>query len=174
MKHKKKLFAAGLLLVTSLAAQAQLVDKKALTLAEARKAMAAATAEAKKNGWNVVIVVADDAGYPLTIDRLDNAQRPSVDIAIGKARTAALFKRPSAALEEAINKGRAALLSVDGQVFLQGGVPIVVNGEVIGGVGLSGGTGEQDTACGVAALQALHDALKGAGYDVTVAADIKK
>lgn len=151
-----KFLTAATLLAASLTAQAQLVDKKALTLAEARKAVVAATAEAKANGWNVVIVVADDAGYPLTIDRLDNAQRPSVDIAIGKARTAALFKRPSAALEEAINKGRAALLSVDGQVFLQGGVPIVVNGEVIGSVGVSGVRADQDEQVATAGAKAIN------------------
>lgn len=151
-----KFLTAATLLAASLTAQAQLVDKKALTLAEARKAVVAATAEAKANGWNVVIVVADDAGYPLTIDRLDNAQRPSVDIAIGKARTAALFKRPSAALEEAINKGRAALLSVDGQVFLQGGVPIVVNGEVIGAVGVSGVRADQDEQVATAGAKAIN------------------
>ncbi len=155
MNQKNKLFAAGLLLVTSLAAQAQLVDKKALTLAEARKAMAAATAEAKNNGWNVVIVVADDAGYPLTIDRLDNAQRPSVDISIGKAKTAALFRRPSGALEEAINKGRPALLSADGHVFLQGGVPIIVNGDVIGAVGVSGVRADQDEQVAMAGAKAV-------------------
>lgn len=151
-----KFLTAATLLAASLTAQAQLVDKKALTLAEARKAVVVATAEAKANGWNVVIVVADDAGYPLTIDRLDNAQRPSVDIAIGKARTAALFKRPSAALEEAINKGRAALLSVDGQVFLQGGVPIVVNGEVIGAVGVSGVRADQDEQVATAGAKAIN------------------
>ncbi|HEY6896189.1 MAG TPA: heme-binding protein [Rhodocyclaceae bacterium] len=131
-------------LATAGAAEAQLMDKKALTLAEARKAMQAATAEAKSNGWNVVIVVVDDAGYPLTLDRLDNTQRPSVDIAVGKARTAALFRRPSAALEDTINKGRNAFLSVDGYVFLQGGIPIVVGGDVIGAVGVSGVKSEQD------------------------------
>lgn len=151
-----KFLTAATLLAASLTAQAQLVDKKALTLAEARKAVVAATAEAKANGWNVVIVVADDAGYPLTIDRLDNAQRPSVDIAIGKARTAVLFKRPSAALEEAINKGRTALLSVDGQVFLQGGVPIVVNGEVIGAVGVSGVRADQDEQVATAGAKAIN------------------
>ncbi|RIX45702.1 MAG: heme-binding protein [Rhodocyclales bacterium GT-UBC] len=156
MQKAFKFLTAAALLTASLAAQAQLVDKKALTLAEARKAVVAATAEAKANGWNVVIVVADDAGYPLTIDRLDNAQRPSVDIAIGKARTAALFKRPSAALEEAINKGRAALLSVDGQVFLQGGVPIVVNGEVIGAVGVSGVRADQDEQVATAGAKAIN------------------
>jgi len=132
------------LLFVACAAQAQLVDRKAMTLAEARKAMAAATVEAKNNNWAVVIAVVDEGGTVLTVDRLDNAQRPSVEIAIGKAKTAATFRRPSGALEEAINKGRTALLSADGHVFLQGGVPILVNGEVVGAVGVSGVQAFQD------------------------------
>jgi len=155
MNQNYKLFAAGVLLASSFAAQAQLIDKKALTLAEARKAAAAATTEAKNNGWNVVIAVVDDAGYLLTLDRLDNAQRPSVDISIGKAKTAALFRRPSAVLEESINKGRTALLSADGHVFLQGGVPIVVNGDVIGAVGVSGVKADQDEQVATAGAKAV-------------------
>lgn len=151
----RKLTALSLLLAMPFAAQAQLVDKKALTLAEARKAVAAATAEAKANNWNVVIAVVDDAGYPLSIDRLDNAQRPSVDIAVGKAKTAALFRRPSAALEEAINKGRTALLSAEGYIFMQGGMPIIVNGDVIGAVGVSGVRSDQDEQVATAGVKAV-------------------
>ncbi len=151
----RKLITLTLLFAMPFAAQAQLLDKKALTLAEARKAVAAATAEAKANNWNVVIAVVDDAGYPLSIDRLDNTQRPSVDIAVGKAKTAALFRRPSAALEEAINKGRTALLSAEGYVFMQGGVPIIVNGEVIGAVGVSGVRADQDEQVATAGVKAV-------------------
>jgi glc operon protein GlcG len=151
----QKQIAIALLLAMPFAVQAQLVDRKALTLAEARKAVAAATAEAKANNWNVVIAVVDDAGYPLTIDRLDNTQRPSVDIAVGKAKTAALFRRPTAAMEEAINKGRTALLSAEGHVFMQGGVPIVVNGEVIGAVGVSGVRSDQDEQVATAGVKAI-------------------
>jgi len=125
-------------------AHAQLIDRKAMTLAEAKKAVAAGVEEAKKNGWPVVVVVVDDAGSVLSLDRMDNAQRPSVEIAIGKAKTAALFRRPSGALEEAIGKGRTALLSAPGHVFMQGGVPIVINGETIGAVGVSGVQSFQD------------------------------
>ena len=134
----------AVLLLLACTAQAQLLDRKAMTLAEARKAMAAATAEAKNNNWPVVIAVVDEGGSVQTVDRLDNAQRPSVEIAVGKARTAALFRRPSGALEDAINKGRTALLSAEGHVFMQGGVPIIVNGEVVGAVGVSGVQAFQD------------------------------
>lgn len=153
--NMQKQIAIALLLAMPFAVQAQLVDRKALTLAEARKAVAAATAEAKANNWNVVIAVVDDAGYPLTVDRLDNTQRPSVDIAVGKARSAALFRRPSAALEESINKGRTALLSAEGYIFMQGGVPIVVNGEVIGAVGVSGVRSDQDEQVATAGVKAI-------------------
>lgn len=153
--NMQKQIAIALLLAMPYAVQAQLVDRKALTLAEARKAVAAATAEAKANNWNVVIAVVDDAGYPLTIDRLDNTQRPSVDIAVGKARSAALFRRPSAAMEESINKGRTALLSAEGYIFMQGGVPIVVNGEVIGAVGVSGVRADQDEQVATAGVKAV-------------------
>ena len=146
---------AGLLLAFSLSAQAQLIDKKAMSLAEARKAVAASLAEAKKNSWNVVIVVVDDAGQLLTLDRMDSAQRASIDIAIGKARTAAMFKRPSAALEEAIAKGRNALLSVEGYAFMQGGMPIMVGGEVVGAVGVSGVRADQDEQVAKAGVAAV-------------------
>lgn len=155
MTRQQKMLVMALLLAMPFATQAQLLDRKALTLAEARKAVAAATAEAKANNWNVVIAVVDDAGYPLSIDRLDNAQRPSVDIAVGKARSAALFRRPTAALEEAINKGRTALLSADGYIFMQGGVPIVVNGDVIGAVGVSGVRADQDEQVATAGVKAI-------------------
>jgi len=153
--NMQKQIAIALLLAMPVAVQAQLVDRKALTLAEARKAVAAATAEAKANNWNVVIAVVDDAGYPLTVDRLDNTQRPSVDIAVGKARSAALFRRSTAAMEESINKGRTALLSAEGYIFMQGGVPIIVNGEVIGAVGVSGVRSDQDEQVATAGVKAI-------------------
>ena len=161
--------AASLLLASP--ARAQLLDKKVMSLAEARKAAAAAVAEARKNGWAVVVAVVDDAGFLVTLDRIDGAQRASVDIAIGKARTAALFRRPSAALENAIDnvavctehnrehtcevKGRTALISVPGYAFLQGGMPVIVNGEVVGAVGASGVKSEQDEQVAKAGVDAI-------------------
>lgn len=135
---------ALLLGLACLPSHAQLLDRKALTLSEARKAIGAASEEARRNNWSVVIAVVDDAGVILSVDRLDNTARPSADIAVGKARTAALFRRPSAIMEESITKGRAALLSAGDYVFLQGGVPIVVNGQTIGGVGVSGAKPPED------------------------------
>lgn len=132
------------LLVATGAAHAQLADKKALTIAEAKKALAASVAEAQKNNWNVVIAVVDDGGHLVALERMDKAQKASIDIAIGKAKAASMFRRPSAALEDAIAKGRNALLSVEGYALMQGGMPIVVNGDVIGAVGVSGVQSTQD------------------------------
>ena len=153
----KKVFAlvAGCVLAASVSAQAQLIDKKALSLAEARKAVGAAIEESKKNKWNHVIAVVDEAGQLITLDRTDNAQRASIDIAIGKARTAAMFRRPSAALEDGLNKGRPSLLSFQGQVLVQGGMPIIVNGVVIGAVGASGELAAQDEQVAKAGVDAI-------------------
>lgn len=131
------------------------MNRKVLSLDEARQAMTAATEEARKYNWNVVIAVVDDAGFVLTLDRLDNTQRASIDIAVGKARTAALFRRPSGVLEEAIFKGRSAFLSVEGHVFLEGGLPIVVDGEVIGAIGVSGVKSDQDVRVAQAGVDAV-------------------
>ncbi|WP_151446188.1 GlcG/HbpS family heme-binding protein [Lacisediminimonas profundi] len=153
-----------------------------LELKEARLMIAAAIAKAEQIGVLETICVVDDGGYPLAMERMDGARITGPQIAWNKAFTAAGHKRSTHLFNTAPNgpalPGNEAFgiqWSFDGKfaVFV-GGYPIVVNGEVIGGVGLSGGNGEQDTACGVAALQALHDALAGAGYEVMVAADIKK
>ena len=153
-----------------------------LELKEARLMIAAAIAKAEQIGVLETICVVDDGGYPLAMERMDGARITGPQIAWNKAFTAAGHKRSTHLFNTAPNgpalPGNEAFgiqWSFDGKfaVFV-GGYPIVVNGEVIGGVGLSGGNGEQDTACGVAALQALHDALAGAGYEIMVAADIKK
>lgn len=128
-----------------LAHAAELGDKKVLTMAEAKKIMAAAEAEAIKNKWPVAIALVDDAGELIMFSRLDDAQVASVDIAIGKAYTAARLKRATKLLEDAVVKGgRTVLLSVKGLTLLEGGVPIVVGGKVIGAVGVSGVMSGQD------------------------------
>jgi glc operon protein GlcG len=136
-------------------AQAQLMDRKGMTNAAARKAIAATAAECAKNGWNVAIAVVDDAGRLLAFERMDKAQAISVDISQGKARTAALFRRSTALLEEAV-KTRPALLSIKNEVLLQGGIPIVVKGEVIGAVGVSGVQAVQDEQCAKAGVAAIE------------------
>jgi uncharacterized protein GlcG (DUF336 family) len=144
------LFAA---LTTS--AQAQLADKKALTLEAAKKAAAAAEAEAAKNKWTVVIAIVDDGGHLVYLSRIDGTQTGSIDVAIRKARTAQAFKRPTKVFEDAIAGGRTALLGLEGIVPLEGGVPIVVGGQLIGAVGVSGVTSQQDGVVAKAGADAL-------------------
>jgi len=136
------LFAAfGLL---SLHASAQLADKKVLTLEGAKKVAAAAESEAKKNNWNVVIAVVDDGGHLIYLQRIDGTQTGSIDVAIQKARTAQAFKRPTKVFEDAIAGGRNALIGLHGALPLEGGVPIVVGGQLVGAIGVSGVKSTED------------------------------
>lgn len=133
----------GMLAMAS-SAEAQLAEKKVLTLEAAKKVAAAAEAEAKKQGARVVIVVVDDGGHILLLERLDDTQVASVDVGIGKARTAAIFRRPSRVFEEQVKNGRVAALGLTGATPLQGGIPIVAGGKVVGAIGVSGETPQQD------------------------------
>lgn len=145
-----------LLFVIPAAAEAQLADRKELTLAAVKRIVDAAEAEAVRNNWNVSIAVVDDHGELLAFRRMDGASLASVDISRGKARTAARFRRPTKSLQDGLAEGRLALLTVEGLTALQGGVPILVNGVVIGAVGVSGVTSEQDeliAAAGIATLR---------------------
>jgi uncharacterized protein GlcG (DUF336 family) len=152
---------------------------------ERREARVMADAALKKAAdLNVpeTVCVADAGGFPLLLERMDGARVTGPQIAWNKAFTAAghkrsthLFTTPPNGPALPGNEAFGIQLSFEGRfAAFVGGYPIVVNGEVIGGVGLSGGNGEQDTACGLAALQALKDLLAPEGYDVLVAADIKK
>ena len=152
-----------------------------LELEEARVMARAALAKAQEIGVPESVCITDEGGFPLVLERMDGARVTGPQIAWNKAFTAAGHKRSTHLFNTAPNgpalPGNEAFgiqWSFEGKfaVFV-GGYPIVVNGEVIGGVGLSGGNGEQDTACGVAALQALADHL-GATAEVIVQADIKK
>ncbi|MEM7444987.1 MAG: heme-binding protein [Pseudomonadota bacterium] len=153
-----------------------------LELEEARLMIAAARAKSEEIGVLETICVVDDGGYPLALERMDGARVTGPQIAWNKAFTAAghkrsthLFNKPPSGPALPGNEAFGIQLSFEGRftVFV-GGFPVVVDGEVIGGVGLSGGNGEQDTAAGVAALQALADHLAPKGHDVLVEADIKK
>jgi glc operon protein GlcG len=145
------------LFVPSQGALAQLAEKKVLTLAAAQKMMAAAQAEAERRHIAGVIAVVDDGGWPILLLRMDNAAYvASVELAPAKARTAALFKKPSQALEEAINHGRFAAVTARDFVEMQGGLPIVVDGQVIGGIGASFDTPEHDVLVAQAGLAALE------------------
>jgi glc operon protein GlcG len=142
--------------VSTHSAFAQFAEKKKLTLAAAQKMVAAAQAEAERNHLAGVIAV-DDRGWPILLLRMDNsAYLASVELAPGKARTAALFKKPSKDLEDAINHGRTAAVTAGDFVEMQGGLPIVVEGQVVGGIGASFDTPAHDVQIAGAALAALN------------------
>jgi glc operon protein GlcG len=137
-------------------AAAQFAQKKVLTLEIARKVVASAEAEAVRNHWAGVVAVVDDGGWPILIERMDHAAYlASVELAPGKARTAALFKKPSQVLEDAINHGRVAVVTAPGFIDMQGGLPIVVDGDVIGAIGASFDTPEHDVQVAKAGLAAV-------------------
>lgn len=130
-------------------------QKFALTLEGAKAAAAAAEAEALKNNWKVVIAIVDDGGHLLYLQRLDGTQAASGETAILKARTAALFKRPTKALEDAVTSGRVALLSLPHATPLEGGLPIDHQGDIIGAIGVSGATSAQDAQVAKAGTDTL-------------------
>ncbi|NQW04293.1 MAG: heme-binding protein [Acidobacteria bacterium] len=121
--------------------------KRVLTLEAARMVAAAAEAEARKNNWAVSIAVLDDSGQLVLFQRLDGTKLVATDIAIRKARTAVYFQGPTKDLEEAVAGGRTTLLPIDGFMPLQGGVPLISGGQLVGAIGVSGVTGEQDAQC---------------------------
>lgn len=149
----------GLLLANGL--RAELPVKQVLTLGVAKKIAAAAETEALKRGSTVVIVVVDDGGHVIVLERLDDTQVASVEVGIGKARTAAIFRRPSKVFEDQIREGRVAALTLPGATPLQGGIPITVNGKVIGAIGVSGNTPQEDEDIAKAGAAAASAAIAG-------------
>jgi glc operon protein GlcG len=133
-----------LLLVGAAGYGAGLPTKRVLTLEAAKRIVAAAEGEAVKRGATVVIAVVDEGGHLLLLERLDDTQVASVEVGIGKARTAAIFRRPSKEFEDQIRNGRVAALALSGATPLQGGIPIKVDGKVVGAVGVSGNTPQED------------------------------
>ena len=133
---------------------AQLLDRKAISLAEAKKMVAAAMAEAVKNKWQMVVVVVDDHGLPIVLEKMDGVQNGSVTIAQGKAKTAALLRRSTKAVEDAVMGNPAAvppapprnvLLNLfPGFTAIQGGLPLFNGDQIMGAIGCSGGTAPQD------------------------------
>src|SRR5436190_15235050 len=135
--------AAMLLVVTTIisVARAQVTDKKTLTIEGAKKVIAAAVAYAKKNNApGGVIAVVDEGGNLMTLERLDGTFAAGANISIGKARTAVLFKRPTKVFEDIIKNGRTAMVTLPDNLFtpLQGGIPIIIDGQIVGGIGVSG------------------------------------
>lgn len=121
-----------------------LTDKPALTLAGAKKIVAAAEAEALKRSWPVVIAVVDDGGNLISLQRLDNAQFGSVDVAILKAKSAVAFKRPTKAWDETLAAGHLRVLGLPGVIPAEGGVPLIWQGHIVGAIGVSGVKSPED------------------------------
>lgn len=155
MPFKKIILAGFGILCLTPSVEAQMLEKKTLSLQAAKTVAAAAEAEARRKGARVVIAVVDESGHLLLLERLDDTQVASVDVGIGKARTAAIFRRPSKVFEEQIRNGRIAALGLPGVTALQGGVPIVVDRQVVGAIGVSGETPQQDEDIAIAGARAL-------------------
>jgi glc operon protein GlcG len=142
-------------LATHANAEEAFPTKPVLTLGAARRVAYAAEAEAKQRGLGVVVAVVDDSGTLIVLERLDDTQLASVEVGIGKARTAAIFRRPSGVFEDQIKNGRVAALALPGATALRGGVPLTYQGRVIGAIGVSGDSptvDEEIASAGAAAL----------------------
>ena len=142
--------------LVALATSAWAQDKRpdygtAVDVTGAKKIAAAVLAECAKNQWNVAVAVVDNHGFLVYFERMNNTQTGSVEIAVGKAKSAAMYRRPTRAFMDAINKAPATL-SLPGVYASPGGLPIMVGGNVTGGVGVSGVTGDQDEQCAKAGL----------------------
>jgi glc operon protein GlcG len=162
MKFRSLLTAILLLSLGAPAAVAQVVQKRTLTLEGARNVIAAATAYARTKAGTGVIAVVDDGGNLIAVERLDGTFAAGATISIGKARTAVLFKRPTKVFEDIIRNGRTPMLAVD-FTPLQGGIPIVVDGEVVGGVGVSGAaSAAEDEELAIAGAAAVSGAVRQA------------
>ncbi len=161
MKAIRRIAMGFLFAACATAASAQTTTKAVISLAAAETIASAAQAEANKRGSTVVIAIVDDGGHLILLKRLDDTQVASVEVGIGKARTAAIFRRPSKVFEDQIKNGRVASLVLPGATPLQGGVPIVFDGKVIGAIGVSGNTPQEDEDIAYAGAAAAEKALKG-------------
>ena len=128
---------------------------QAINLETAKKIAAASAAEAKKNNWNVAIAIVDNHGFLVYYEMLDDTQTGSANVAVEKARTSAMFRRPSKEFEDGIAAGRVAVLGLPGSTPIEGGLPIVVGGKMIGAIGVSGVTSAQDGQVARAGLEVL-------------------
>ena len=143
----KKLLVAVAASLLAFAAQAQVPSYgPSINLEQARKAIAAGQAEARKNGWPVAIAVLYTAGQLVAFEKMDDTQSASMDIAIDKGRSAAIFRRPTKVMEDAVAGGGAGVrfLNLRAASTVDGGLPIIINGKVVGGIGVSGVAGNQD------------------------------
>ncbi len=160
MKTIRRLFEALVMVSFSLLALGASAQQRppygtAINLETARKISAAAEAEARKNGWNVAIAIVDNHGMLIHYEMLDDTQTASANVALEKARTAATYRRTTKELEDGIAAGRNALLGLPGATPIEGGLPIVVGGKMIGAIGVSGVTSPQDGMVAKAGVDSL-------------------
>lgn len=129
----------------------------AISLENARKAAAPALAEAVRNNWTMVVAIVGPAGTLVYYEKMDNTQIGSAEVAIDKARSAALFKRPTKAFQDAVAAGGDGLrvLGLKGAVPIEGGIPLVMDGKIVGAIGVSGGTSAQDGQCAKAGAETV-------------------
>jgi uncharacterized protein GlcG (DUF336 family) len=146
-------------LLCSTAAFAQLPNPygPSINLDAARKAAASALAEAQKNNLRMAVAIVDISGDLVLFEKMDGTQAASVNIAVDKARSAARFKRPTKALQDALAAGGAGLrlLALEGAVPVEGGLPLIADGKIVGAIGVSGGTSEQDGQCAKAGADSV-------------------
>jgi uncharacterized protein GlcG (DUF336 family) len=157
-QHRRSFIAilSSLLLLLSLPAFGQLATKKTVTLELAKRIAAAAEAEARKNNWNVVVSIVDDGANLVYLGRMDNTQIGSIEVSIQKAKTAASFKRSTKTFEDNIAGGRTVLLKLPGALPIEGGLPLIVDGQIVGAIGISGVTSQQDGIIAKAGADALQ------------------
>jgi glc operon protein GlcG len=155
----QRIFLMGIMLGTCLAVPRSVASQSgaapAVTLERATRVAAAAETEARRNNWNVVIAVVDEGGYLVLLRRMDNTQLGSVAVAQEKAKSAALFRRPTKAFADAVASGRTAVLRLPGAIPIEGGVPLIAGGRVVGAIGVSGVTAEQDGQIAQAGVKAF-------------------
>ena len=145
----------GMGLALTHGAAAQLPQRPVMTLETVTRVAAAAEAEAVRNNWSVVIVVVDDGGHLVHLRRMDGAQLGSLAVAQEKAKTAVLFRRPTKAFADAVVAGNTTLLRLTGVIPIEGGIPLLVAGQVAGAVGVSGVTSAQDGQIAQAGVSAF-------------------
>jgi uncharacterized protein GlcG (DUF336 family) len=124
-----------------------------INLETAKKVAASAAQEARKNNFSMAIAIVDTGGHLVYFEKQDDTQIASVEVALAKARSANNFKRPTKALEDAVNSGRNSVLGLPGSVPVEGGIPIIADGKIIGAIGVSGGTSQQDGAVAAAGVK---------------------
>jgi uncharacterized protein GlcG (DUF336 family) len=149
----------GILAAVALAVPASAQERPgygtAVTVTQAKKIAAGVVAECQSNKWNIAVAIVDTHGLLIYFERMEDTQTASSRIAIGKARASATYRRPTRAFLDAINKTGPATMTLPGVIASPGGVPIMVGGKVIGAVGVSGVTGDQDEQCAKAGIAAM-------------------